>query len=66
MITNNVTLFTLQLVADFADTHSAHHRESSVTTNKFLFGTLIFLLRDYQASSNFGEDSGYFSAVVSV
>ena len=57
-------------MADFADIEEVGEVDDSKQTSDrlddSLFGTLMFLLRDYQASPTYGEDTGYFSAIVSV
>ena len=54
-------------MADFADIDTADQTEKiGGQKDNFLFGTLIFLLRDYQASSTYGEDTGYFSTIVCI
>ena len=57
-------------MADFADIEEVGEVDDSKQTSDrlddSLFGTLMFLLRDYQASPTYGEDMGYFSTIVSV
>ena len=58
-----------QLVAGFADidqTEDDDDSSQSTKNSKYLFGTLIFVLRDYQAGSDFGEDVEHFAKIVSL
>jgi len=52
----------LQLCADFADIDGDSDSRSSSSS---LFGSLIFLIRDFQNGDIYEEDPGYFQKLVS-
>ena len=59
-----------QLVASFADIDKGDNdaegsRQATTDPDNYLFGTLVFVLRDYQASPKYGEDDEYFPKIVS-
>ena len=57
-------------VADIENEDQEEYDELSQSTqnynNKYLFDTLIFVLRDYQAGRDIGEDVRHFPKIVGV
>ena len=52
--------------ADIDQTEDDDDSSQSTKNSKYLFGTLIFVLRDYQAGRDIGEDVRHFPKIVGV